>query len=54
MGEKATQAGLDESLKWKACEVSTTESINCGISNYDDFGVGKTQMLAVHNPSTVE
>lgn len=49
VGEQATAAGLEASLEWSACTVSTTEHISCGLKET----AGQTWMLAAQNPSTV-
>ena len=38
VGEKATQAGLDSSLTWTACQISTTTPVDCGIQATDSVG----------------
>ena len=50
VGEKASQAGLEESLEWNACQVSTLSPVDCGI----DSKAGQVKMIAVHNPATID
>ncbi len=38
VGEKATSAGLDSSLTWTACQISTTTPVDCGIQATDSVG----------------
>jgi len=50
VGDRATGAGLDDQLEWKTCELSTTDPINCGLTDAKD----KKWMIAAHNPSTID
>lgn len=48
IGERAADAGLDSALNWKACKVSTTSPINCGLESHE------ISLVTAHNPSTVD
>lgn len=50
VGDKATAAGLDASLKWSTCTVTSTTPIDCGITS----DAGQTWMITAQNPSTVD
>ena len=50
IGDKATAAGLDSSLKWSACTMTSTTPIDCSITS----DVGQTFMITAQNPSTVD
>ena len=50
IGDRATAAGLDSSLKWSACTMTSTTPIDCSITS----DVGQTFMITAQNPSTVD
>lgn len=49
VGEKATSAGLDSTLEWSACTLTSTSPVDCGLTS----DVGQTWMVTAQNPSTV-
>ena len=49
VGERATKAGLDASLEWTTCAMTSTTPVDCSL----DVSSDKTYMVAAHNPSTV-
>jgi len=49
IAEKAAQAGLAETLDWKACSLTSTSPVDCG-----KMAVGQTWLVTAHNPSTVK
>ena len=50
VGEKANAAGLDSSLEWNACTMTSTTPVDCGITS----DAGQTWMITAQNPSTVD
>jgi len=50
IGEKATAAGLESSLAWSACTVTSTTPMDCGLTS----DAGQTWMVTAQNPSTVD
>lgn len=50
IGQQAKNAGLDESLDWSACNVSTLDPTACAVG----ANVGDITMVSAYNPSTVD
>lgn len=49
VGERASEAGLDQSLGWNACASTSTTPVDCSI----EATAGNTYMVVAHNPSAV-
>lgn len=50
IGERASQAGLDDSLEWSKCTTSVNAPIDCKLTDSKDL----KWMIAAHNPSTID
>ena len=50
IAEQATATGLDSSLAWNRCAVTSTTPVDCGL----DSDAATQWMVAAYNPSTVD